>query len=46
MSDTYNPDEAEALEPEVLTLPLRFKDGLTLLGGQVLGPAPRLVQRQ
>ena len=32
--------------PEVLTLPLRFKDGLTLLGGQVLGPAPRLVQRQ
>lgn len=32
--------------PEVLTLPLRFQGGLTLLGGQVLGPAPGMVQRQ
>lgn len=32
--------------PEVLALPLRFQDGLALLGGQVLGPAPRMVQRQ
>ncbi|MGQ0611927.1 MAG: DUF2125 domain-containing protein [Paracoccaceae bacterium] len=32
--------------PEALTLPLRFQGGLTLLGGQVLGPAPGMAQRQ
>lgn len=32
--------------PEVLALPLRLQDGLALLGGQVLGPAPRMDQRQ